>query len=52
VGRINPRSLRKFGEIAGKCWVPQGTGRPEMPYVRWNLEYALQIQKTAVHDPV
>jgi hypothetical protein len=48
-GRINPNSLRKFGEIVEKCLKPQGADRPNMIDVCWDLEYAMQLQQTAVH---
>ncbi|KAI5588826.1 hypothetical protein BDE02_05G122100 [Populus trichocarpa] len=48
-GHINPNSLRKFGEIAEKCLKPQGADRPNMIDVCWDLEYAMQLQQTAVH---
>ncbi|KAJ6930213.1 hypothetical protein NC652_013912 [Populus alba x Populus x berolinensis] len=48
-GHINPNSLRKFGEIVEMCLKPQGTDRPNMIDVCWDLEYAMQLQQTAVH---
>ncbi|XP_061970329.1 probable receptor-like protein kinase At5g24010 [Populus nigra] len=48
-GRFNPNSLRKFGEIVEKCLKPQGADRPNMIDVCWDLEYAMQLQQTAVH---
>jgi len=48
-GHINPNSLRKFGEIVEKCLKPQGADRPNMIDVCWDLEYAMQLQQTAVH---
>ncbi|KAF2308234.1 hypothetical protein GH714_037895 [Hevea brasiliensis] len=47
-GHINPNSLRKFGEIAEKCMQIEGANRPTMLDVCWDLEYALQLQQTAV----
>ncbi|XP_059641211.1 probable receptor-like protein kinase At5g24010 [Cornus florida] len=47
VGKINPNSLRKFGETAGKCLKEYGAERPNMHDVLWDLEYALQLQQTA-----
>jgi serine/threonine protein kinase len=50
VGEINADSLRKFGEIAEKCLKDDGAGRPSMLDVQWDLEYALQLQQTALHS--
>ncbi|XVF15485.1 hypothetical protein REPUB_Repub09cG0157700 [Reevesia pubescens] len=47
-GQINPNSLRKFGEIVEKCLKPTGANRPTMLDICWDLEYTLQLQKTAV----
>ncbi|XP_062155881.1 probable receptor-like protein kinase At5g24010 [Alnus glutinosa] len=49
VGEINADSLRKFGEIVEKCLKDDGAGRPSMLDVQWDLEYALQLQQTALH---
>lgn len=52
VGTINPGSLKKLGETAEKCLEEQGIDRPAMGDVLWNLEYAFQLQETAMqNDP-
>ncbi|CAN1170937.1 Receptor-like protein kinase HERK 1 [Linum perenne] len=48
-GEINPGSLRKFAEVAEKCLSQDGVDRPTMLDVCWDLEYALQLQKTPVN---
>uniref|UniRef100_A0A0C9QVS9 TSA: Wollemia nobilis Ref_Wollemi_Transcript_5197_3783 transcribed RNA sequence n=1 Tax=Wollemia nobilis TaxID=56998 RepID=A0A0C9QVS9_9CONI len=51
-GTINTGSLKKFGETAEKCLEEQGIDRPAMGDVLWNLEYAYQLQETAMkNDP-
>lgn len=45
---INPNSLNKFVEAAEKCLQEDGADRPNMGDVVWDLEYALQLQQTAV----
>ncbi|TXG59357.1 hypothetical protein EZV62_013930 [Acer yangbiense] len=48
LGKINPNSLRKFGEIVEKCLKQNGDDRPTMRDVYWDLIYALQLQQTPV----
>lgn len=47
-GQINSNSLRKYGEVAEKCLQEEDEERPSMGDVLWDLEYALQLQQTAV----
>ncbi|XP_042474941.1 probable receptor-like protein kinase At5g24010 [Macadamia integrifolia] len=49
IGKINTKSLEKFSETAVKCLAKYGIDRPTMGDVLWNLEYALQLQQTAVN---
>lgn len=47
-GKINPNSLRKFGETAEKCLQENGADRPNMMDVLWDLNYSRQLQHPAV----
>ncbi|MCD7469773.1 hypothetical protein HAX54_009018 [Datura stramonium] len=47
-GKINSNSLRKFGETVEKCLQEDGTVRPNMKHVIWDLKYALQLQHPAM----
>ncbi|KAL3722007.1 hypothetical protein ACJRO7_034367 [Eucalyptus globulus] len=47
-GQINPNSLRKYGEVAEKCLQEEGKERPSMRDVLLDLEFALQLQQTAL----
>ncbi|KAM5551675.1 hypothetical protein ABKV19_026498 [Rosa sericea] len=44
--QIDPSSLRTFVETAEKCLQEDASDRPTMADVLWDLEYALQLQKT------
>ncbi|XP_041027317.1 probable receptor-like protein kinase At2g23200 [Juglans microcarpa x Juglans regia] len=47
-GQIDPNSQRRFIETAEKCLQELGADRPTMDDVVWDLEYALQLQQTAM----
>lgn len=46
-GKIAPECFKKFGEVAFSCLLDDGTQRPTMSDVVWELEFALQLQETA-----
>lgn len=43
LGKVNPKSLRKFGETIEKCLQENDTDRPNMMDVLWDLNYARQL---------
>ncbi|KAF2302708.1 hypothetical protein GH714_001304 [Hevea brasiliensis] len=47
-GQISPDCLRKFAEVAVSCLLDNGVERPSMNDVVWGLEFALQLQETAI----
>ncbi|KAI4327398.1 hypothetical protein L6164_019867 [Bauhinia variegata] len=46
--QIDIKSLRKFSETVEKCLQENGSDRPNMGDVIWDLEYALQLQRGAI----
>ncbi|XXG67088.1 hypothetical protein AAC387_Pa06g0510 [Persea americana] len=50
VGAINANSLKIFGQTVEKCLAECGDDRPTMGDVLWNLEYALALQNSTMHD--
>ncbi|XP_077243876.1 hercules receptor kinase 2 [Tasmannia lanceolata] len=46
-GNCSLESLKKYGEIAGKCLADEGKNRPTMGEVLWHLEYVLQLQEAS-----
>ncbi|KAF2313622.1 hypothetical protein GH714_012462 [Hevea brasiliensis] len=47
-GKIEPDCLRKFTEVAVSCLLDNSVERPSMSDVVWGLEFALQLQETAI----
>ncbi|KAJ6421526.1 hypothetical protein OIU84_028823 [Salix udensis] len=47
-GKISPDCLKKFVEVAVTCLHEDGIERPSMTDVVWGLEFALQLQESAV----
>ncbi|KAJ6684030.1 hypothetical protein OIU85_007700 [Salix viminalis] len=47
-GKISPDCLKKFVEVAVRCLLEDGVERPSMTDVVWGLEFALQLQESAV----
>ncbi|XP_027073457.1 probable receptor-like protein kinase At2g23200 [Coffea arabica] len=50
VGKIDSNSLSRYEETVEKCLKECGVDRPNMVDVLWDLEYALQLQHTAVPE--
>ncbi|KAK4582155.1 hypothetical protein RGQ29_025356 [Quercus rubra] len=46
-GKIALESFKQFTRIAIKCMADQGIDRPYMDEVLWNLEFSLQLQRSA-----
>uniref|UniRef100_A0A2P2MV55 Kinase n=1 Tax=Rhizophora mucronata TaxID=61149 RepID=A0A2P2MV55_RHIMU len=46
-GKIAPECVKRFTEIAASCLLDRGIDRPSMADVVWELEFALQLQKSA-----
>ena len=46
-GKIAPECFKQFTEIAMKCVADQSINRPFMDEVMWNLEFSLQLQRSA-----
>lgn len=52
VGKINPASLRMFGETTKKCLAELVVNKPTMVDVSWNLEYLLQLEEAPMFPVV
>ncbi|KAM3690037.1 hypothetical protein ACJW31_09G091500 [Castanea mollissima] len=46
-GNIAPECFKQFTKIAMKCVADQSVDRPSMDEVMWNLEFSLQLQRSA-----
>ena len=51
-GKIAPKCLKKYGEIAVNCMLDNRTERPSMNDVVWGLEFAMQLQQNAEGNSV